>query len=115
VKNFVQAGSFTNKELGQKIMVMRSVLDKADGKTASFGADLIAGAIGSITQSLPVLGIGSKARIKETEATAAAGSAIYAAQAKAAAAKSKSTQTIVLIAGILVIVAVAIYFTLRRK
>lgn len=115
VGQFLKAGTFTNKELGNKIMVMRSILDKADGQTATFVADVVAGSASGIMQTLSVLGIGSKARIKEAEATAAANSIIYEAQAKAAASKSKSTQTIVLIAGVLVIVAVAIYFTLRKR
>ena len=115
VGKFLKAGTVTNKELGQKILVMRSVLDKADGKTASFTADIAAGATSGIMQTLSVLGIGSKSRIKEAEATAAANSTIYKAQAEAAATKSKSTMQIILIAGVLVIVAIAIYFTLRKK
>lgn len=115
VGKFLKAGTFTNKELGQKIMVMRSILDKADGQTANFTAELAAGATSGIMQTLSVLGIGSKARIKEAQANAAANSTIYEAQAKAAAAKSNSITKIVLIAGVLVIVAIAIYFTLRKK
>lgn len=126
VGKFLKAGTFTNKQLGQKIMVMRSVLDKADGQTAGFSEDTrpsisgndiygIGAGLGAIFQGLPILGIGSKARIKETKATAEANAPNYSAQAKAAASKSKSIQTIVLIAGVLVIVAVAIYFTLRKK
>ena len=115
VGKFLKAGSFSNKQLGQKIMVMRSVLDKADGQTSGFSEGLVAGAVGAIFENLSILGIGSKARIKESKATAEANATIYSAQGKAAASKSKSIQTIVLIAGVLVIVAVAIYFTLRKK
>lgn len=115
VGKFLKAGTFTNKELGQRIMVMRSILDKADGKTASFTADIAAGAASGIMQTLSVLGIGSKARIREAEATAAANATIYEAQAKAAEVKSKNTLKILVVAGVLIIVAVAIYFKLRKK
>lgn len=115
VNKFLKAGTFTNKELGQRIMVMRSILDKADGKTASFTADIAAGAASGIMQTLSVLGIGSKARIREAEATAAANAAIYDAQAKASEAKSKSTVKILVVAGIIIILAVAIYFKFRKK
>lgn len=115
VGQFMKVGTFTNKELGQRIMVMRSILDKADGKTASFTADIAAGAASGIMQTLSVLGIGSKARIREAEATAAANAAIYDAQAKATEAKSKSTVKILVVSGIIIILAVAIYFKFRKK
>ena len=44
ISHFAQAGTFTNRELGQKILVMRSILDKADGQTSNFAADAISGA-----------------------------------------------------------------------
>jgi len=115
VGKFAQAGTFTNKELGQKIMVMRSILDKADGQTSNFAAELAAGASSGILQTLSVLGIGSKSRIKEAEATAAANATIYQAQAKAESEKTNSIMKIALIIGVLLIVALIIYFTLRKK
>lgn len=115
VGKFLKAGTFTNKELGQKIMVMRSILDKADGQTAPMIAELVAGVVSPITQALPVLGIGSKSRIKETQATAAANAKVYEAQAKVEAAKSKNTMKIVLIGGVLLVVAVVVYFTLKLR
>lgn len=116
VKNFVPAGRFTNKELGKRIMVMRSVLDKADGKTANFSGSLdSAGIAGAIFENLSVLGIGSKSRQKEAAANAAANVSVLEAQAKASAAKSAGTMKVVLIAGVLLIVAAAIYFTLKMR
>jgi hypothetical protein len=117
VGKFLPAGTFTNKQLGQKIMVMRSILDKADGKTetANFGiAEAVSGAVTATMENLSVLGIGSKSRLKETAAAAAANKAVIDAQSTASNKKSKSTMTIVLIGGVLVIVAIAIYFTLRK-
>jgi hypothetical protein len=115
ISKFAHAGTFTNRELGQKIMVMRSIFDKADGQTSNFGGDAIAGAVGGIFQNLSVLGIGSKARQKEAAANAAGTAIIYDAQAKAAAAKSKSTMTMLLIGGTLLIVGLVVFFTLRKK
>ncbi len=126
VGKFLSAGTFTQKELGQKIMVMRSILDKADGKTSNFSSDLSSVSLGNdslgigagltaIMQGLPILGIGQKAREKETITNAAAQATIYNAQATAAAAKSKGTLTIIMIAGTLLIVGLIIYFTLRNK
>lgn len=116
IGKFISAGQFTNREFGQKLMVMKSILNKADTeKVSPFVAELVAGAVTPITQALPVLGIGSKARIKETQATAAANAKIYEAQAAAANSKSKSIQNIVLIVGALLVVAVAIYFILRKR
>jgi hypothetical protein len=111
IGKFAQAGTFTNRELGQKIMVMRSILDKADGQTSNFGGDAIAGAVGGIFNNLSILGIGSKSRIKEAQANAA----LYASQAKVDATKSKSTITMLLIGGALLIVGVVVFFTLRKK
>jgi hypothetical protein len=115
VGKFASAGNFTNKELGQKIMVMRSILDKADGQTTPFTADVAAGAASGIMQTLSVLGIGSKARQAEAAATAAANSTIYEAQAKAETAKSKGITTILLVAGGIILIGLIIYLTLRKK
>lgn len=120
VKKFVQIGAFNNKQLGQKIMVMRSILDKADGQTSSFTAGVgdvygIGQGLQAVFSNLPVLGVGSKARAKEAEATAAANVSVLNAQAKAAAAKSKSTMTIVIIVSVLAIVGLAIFFILKRR
>ncbi len=121
IGKYLSAGQFTSKELGKKIMVMKSIFDKAeDSQTSNFAiAEAVAGAVGSITQSLPVLGIGSKSRIKETQATAAANASVYAAQANAASATSKAqaktTTTILIVAGVMLIIGIVVYFTLRGK
>jgi len=115
VSQFLHAGTFTNKDLGQKIMVMRSILDKADGETSPFIAEMIAGAVGPIVSIIPMLGVGSKARQAEIDATAKAQSTIFNSQATATAASTKNTTTIILIAGTLLIVGLTIYFTLRKK
>ncbi len=120
VGKFLSGGSFSNKELGQKIMVMRDILDKADGQTSNFTAGVndmygIGTGLSAIMQGLPVLGIGQKAREKEATATAAANSTILNAQAAVTAAKAKSTTTIILVAGGILIFGLIIYLTLRKK
>lgn len=116
VNKFLGPRSFTNKELGQKIVVMREILSKAD-ETAGFTgiADAVAGATGGILQSLSVLGVGSKSRQQEAAANAAAASQLYTAQATAAAAKSKSTLIIIGVAGAIIIFGLIIYLKLRKK
>jgi hypothetical protein len=117
VDHFLGVRTFTNKELAQKIMVMRSIFDKADGQTSNFTGpvtEAVSSAVGSIFQNLSVLGIGSKARQNEAAANAAAQSQVYSAQAAAAVEKSKSTMTIIVVAGVLLIVGLAIYFTLKK-
>lgn len=117
VNKFLNAGSFNNREFGQRIMVMRDVLDKADGQISPLTgiAEGVAGAVSGIAQILPVLGVGSKARQKEAEANAKAASQVLDSQAKATNAKTKSTLTIILVAGVVVILGIIIFLTLRKK
>ena len=106
ISKFVPAGQFNNRELGKRIVVMKEILSKADNDYSNFTdpVSAIAGAVGGIFQTLPVLGVGSKSRIKEATA-----------QAEAAAIKSKSTTKILLIVGTLLIVATVVFLTLRKS
>lgn len=115
VKNFVNAGSFKNDDLGKKIMVMRSILKKADEPTSNLTAELAAGAASGIMQTLSILGVGSKARQAEAEKKAAADISIIQAQSAADILKSNTTTKIVIIAGVLLIVGLVLFFTLKNR
>lgn len=115
VSKFLPAGTFTQKEFGQKIMVMRSALQRAEEpETSNFDpvSTAVAAASG-IMQTLPLFGIGSKSRIKEAEANAAAETKVIQAQAAADASKSKSLLKIAAVVGVFVLLSVTIYFTLK--
>lgn len=112
VSKFTPAGKFNNEQLGKRIVVMRDILAKADGDYSGFSfIDEAAGATSGIIQSLSVLGIGSKGRATEAEAQAE----LIKAQAQAGAVNSKNTLKIILITGVLILVGVTIYLTLRKK
>ena len=116
INKFSPAGKFTSKELGKRITVMKDILDKADdGNTSGFVAELVAGVASGIFSNLAVWGIGSKSRQKEAEATAAANVAILGAQAEADAKKAKSQTKIIVLSGVLLMVIVVIFLTLRKK
>ena len=127
VSNFAKAGTLNNAQLGQKILVMRSILDKADGQTSNLSDTLqpeaavsggLFSGIGAILTGaggiLQVTGIGSKARQAEAAANAQAQATIYGAQATATAAKNKSMTKILIITGVLVLVGAVLYFTLKK-
>lgn len=108
IKNFAPIGELNNSELGKKIMVMQSILDKADDNFSSFSG--IGEAVNSVFQNLSVLGIGSKARARE----AAANAAIIQQQQQAAAASTKATTKALLIAGAMILVLTVIILTLKK-
>ena len=114
VQEFTKLKTLHNRTLGQKIMVMREILDKADD-TSPMLAELIAGASSGIVQSLSVLGLGSKSRQKETAAQADAQIKVLSAQAQIDQQRSKTTTKVLAIAGVLILVTVIIYLTLRKK
>lgn len=107
VKNFAAVRTLTNSQLGQRIVVMRNILTPRE---SGFLVEAIAGAVGGITQVLPVLGIGSKSRIAE----AGAQSQIIAAQSKADAKKANTYIIMGVLAGVLLIVGVTLYITLKK-
>lgn len=105
VQNFTPSGRFTNNELGKRIIVMREILGKADKDYSAF-TEIINEAgtqVQGVMQKLAVLGIGSRGRA--SEATAAA---------EASAISSKANTKVFIIAGILVILAIVIFLTLRK-
>jgi len=109
VSKFSPVGELTKKELGQRIVVMRSILDKADGiynpdESPFAWGTVIGGAVNGIFSNLSVLGVGSKARQKEAEA------AIRLEDSKA-----RQQQKTVLIAGIFITVITTLILTLRKK
>jgi Zn-dependent peptidase ImmA (M78 family) len=120
VKRFAPVNSFSNQKLGQKIMVMRDILDKADEDYSSnFTETLLAGAASglasSIFQILPVLGVGSKSRQAETAANTAASIQLMNTQAELAAQKSKTTTKTILVVGVLALVVVVSILIIRKK
>jgi len=115
IGKFLSSGTFSNKQFGQKIMVMRSALDKADGVVSSNFTAELGGSASGIMQTLSVLGVGSKSRQNEAKANAAAAVQVYDAEAKAAAKKAKSTQTIILIVSALALVGLITFFVLRKR
>lgn len=115
VGKFAPAGSFPSKELGQRITVMKNILDKADDHVSPFAADLVAGTLSGVFSNLAVWGIGSKARQKETEAKAAANVAILGAQSELEAEQAKSRTKTIVISGVLILVLAVTYLILRKK
>jgi len=111
VGQFAPVRTLTNAELGKRIVVMRNILTPRE---SGFMAEAIAGAVGSIATVLPVLGIGSASRIKETAANAAAQTAVITAQAKADAKKSNTTIIMVVLGGVLLVVMGSLYFILKK-
>jgi hypothetical protein len=116
VGQFAPVRTLTNAELGKRIVVMRNILTPRESgfDPISAIATAGAGAIESITSVLPVLGIGSASRIKETAANAAAQTAVITAQAKADAKKSNTTIIMVVLGGVLLIVMGSLYFILKK-
>lgn len=124
IKNFAPVHTLSNPELKARITVMASILTPGrengqlsgfDGVTVSDPVGAVAGAIGSIFTSLPMLGIGSASRKKETEAIGNAQVKVIAAQASADA-KSKQNYLVWGIVGAaLVIVIIVLYFTFKKR
>lgn len=111
MKKFAPAGKFNNQQLGQKIIVMKEILSKADNPSFTWVADASAGAVGGIMQNLAVLGIGSKARQKEALTNAQAQAEILKAQSES----KKGITKIVLILGVIALLGTVIYLTLKKK
>lgn len=97
VKNFAPVRTLTNAQLGQRIIVMRNILTPRES-----GFD-IGGILGSVGNSLAVLGIGSDARAKAAET-----------QAKIDEKKSNKTIIMGVLAGVFLIVGITLYFTLKK-
>jgi hypothetical protein len=116
VGKFMRAGTFNNKEFGNKIMVMRSILSKAD-QTSSFSdiTGAASGILDTVFSGLPILGIGSKSRQKEAAANAQASAVVLDAQSKLEAQKSKKWTTVILIGSVMLLVGLVLFFTLRKK
>lgn len=104
VGQFAPVRTLTNNELGQRIVIMRDIL------TPRAESGFLGDIIGSVAQVLPVLGIGSKARIKETEAQAS----LALAQSEAAQKKNNSMIMMIVIAGVLIIAGLSVYLILRK-
>ena len=111
VSQFAPVKTLTNGQLGQRIVVMQSILTPRE---SGFAADLVAGALSSITNVLPVLGIGSKSRQAELNANVAAQTQLIAAQSKADAKKATNNLIIGVLAGVILIVMGSLYFILKK-
>ena len=117
VKNYLPSHTLSNPELKSRITVMQSILTpgKENSPISGFAVDAISGAVGSIFQSLPMMGIGSASRQKEAAANAAAQSTIIAAKAKADEKKHQTYLVWGVIGGAFILVGVVLYFTFRKK
>lgn len=111
VGQFAPVKTLTSSTLGQRIVVMQSILTPRE---SGFAADLVAGALSSITNVLPVLGIGSKSRQAELNANVAAQTQLIAAQSKADAKKATNNLIIGVLAGVILIVMGSLYFILKK-
>jgi len=111
VGQFAPVKTLTSGKLGQRIVVMQSILTPRE---SGFAADLVAGALSSITNVLPVLGIGSKSRQAELNANVAAQTQLIAAQSKADAKKATNNLIIGVLAGVILIVMGSLYFILKK-
>jgi len=120
ISHFAPVQTLSNRELGQRIVVMRDILTPGkENQISGFSGGIdpvsnVAGAIGSIFESLPMLGIGSKSRQTEIAAQAAAQQQIIAAQEKAAQEKSNQTLVIASVGGAILVVLVVIYFIFKK-
>lgn len=110
VERFCQVQTLTDNELGRRIVVMSEITDPTRYMSGSGGVDpvsAVANAIGSVFEALPMLGVGKKSRLEETEANK-----------KAALELSESNTSgivkIVAIAGVIVIVVVVLIFIFKK-
>ena len=118
VSHFVPVRTLTNQELGKRIVVMKTILNKGqEAAESGFSLDFV----GDIAKVLPVIGIGSKSRQEEAAANAAAQQTVAAAkqtvidaQSKADAKKSSTYIMIGTLMGVIAIVIVTLYFILRK-
>jgi len=130
VKNYLPSHTLSNPELKARITVMQSILTPgredvsgfntatSPGATVSGGFDpvsAVAGAIGSVFTSLPMLGIGSGARQKEIAAQGAAQASIINAQATADGKKSQNYIVIGILAASFVVVGIVLYFIFKKR
>lgn len=111
VNQFAPVKTLTNGQLGQRILVMQSILTPRE---SGFAADLVAGALSSITNVLPVLGIGSKSRQAELNASVTGQMQLIDAQSKADAKKATNNLIIGVLAGVILIVMGSLYFILKK-
>jgi hypothetical protein len=110
IKNFIPVRTLTNKELGQRIEVVTRITNPDNYISYYNGVDPIGAigeAVGKIFETLPVIGIGSKSRQKETEARAKAALDLENA-------KSSGTTKIAFIGGTLLIVMIVLFFALKN-
>ena len=123
VKKFMPTHTLDNPELKKRITIMQDILTpgKENGGQAIKNDDVspfvnaIAGAVGGIFQSLPLLGIGSAARQKETAAAADAQIKVIEAQAEADK-KKQSNYLIYGIVGVVVLIfGIVLFFTLKKQ
>ena len=118
VSHFAPVTTVSNKELGQRIMIMRDILTPGkenqisgfDGVTVSDPVSGVAGAIGSIFQTLPAIGIGSASRQRELKAQAAANASIIEAQQ----AGNQDKIVMIAIGGAVLVVMIVIFFIFKK-
>lgn len=111
VKNFAPVRTLTNAELGKRIVVMRNILTPREQPESGFD---IAGIVGSVFNGLSVVGIGSGARQEQAAADAAAQKILIDAQSKANQKKNNTNLIIGALAGVILIVIITLYFTLKK-
>lgn len=112
IKRFIQKAKFVD-DYGHRITVMSDLL--MNDNYSDFTVDAIAGAVGSVFNVLPSLGIGSKSRIAEAEANANLVKQNFIGATELQKAKTESTIYIISIISVIGIVGIILYFKIRKK
>ena len=143
VKNFAPAHVLSNPELKARITVMQSILTPGRENISGFSDDTssdtssdtpsdssgpwggfgmissIAGAVGGIFQTLPLLGLGKAAReeeaLKKGQIQLDLINAQGSAQKKLTESKTQSYVIIIVIASAFIVAGIVTYFTLKKK
>lgn len=115
INKYCPVQTLNNAELGKRIQVITEITDPeryilgAD-PVAHLGVDPIsniAGAVGDIFKTLPMIGIGSKSRMKEQNAAAAN-------QLKLIDASGKSKTTLIVVGGVFLVVIIVLIFVFKK-
>lgn len=110
VEKFAPVKTLSDAELGKRIVVMSEITVPENYISNYNGVDpvgAIADGVGSIFEALPLLGIGSKSRLAEKQASANAMISLENA-------KSQGLVKALVVGGVLVVVIVVLFFTLRK-
>lgn len=110
INKFCPVQTLTDAELGKRIQVITEITDP-ERYISHYGVDPVsnvAGAIGDIFKSLPLLGIGKKGRLQEQNAAAANQLSLINAQ-------GKNAQTMLIVGGVFAVVIVLFIFIFKKQ